>query len=99
MKSKKVEFLDEANREFQAAFDWHIERSEQAAARFSQEDSNAISKIAAAPDRWQSGIRGTRRIFLKKFPFAVIYRELPDVVQILAVAHVRRRPGYWKKRL
>ena len=99
MKSKKVEFLDEANREYQAAFDWYMERSEQAAVRFSQEVSIAISKIAGMPGRWQPGIRGTRRIFLKKFPFAVIYRQLSDVVQILAVAHGRRRPGYWKNRL
>ena len=40
-----------------------------------------------------------RRVSLKKFPFAVLYREKLGMVQVLAVAHKRRRPGYWSKRL
>jgi toxin ParE1/3/4 len=35
---------------------------------------------------------------LHRFPYVVYYRELDDVIWIVAVAHGRRRPGYWKKR-
>lgn len=34
-----------------------------------------------------------------RFPYHVVYLELPDRLQILAVAHDRRRPGYWKTRV
>ena len=36
---------------------------------------------------------------LKRFPFTVLYREISGSVQILAVAHQRRRPAYWLIRL
>lgn len=40
-----------------------------------------------------------RRIQMKKFPFTVLYREVSGSVQVLAVAHHRRRPQYWMDRL
>jgi toxin ParE1/3/4 len=36
-----------------------------------------------------------RRVFLRWFPFKVIFRDVEGVVQILAVSHKRRRPDYW----
>ena len=36
-----------------------------------------------------------RRSRMKRFPFTVIYREFSDSIQILALAHNRRRPQYW----
>ena len=39
-----------------------------------------------------------RRMLCRRFPFAIIYRQRDDELRILAVAHQRRRPGYWKKR-
>ncbi len=36
---------------------------------------------------------------LRRFPHTVFFAELGDEYLIAAVAHVRRRPGYWKKRL
>ena len=39
------------------------------------------------------------RAGLKRFPFHVIYREMPAQIMVLAVAHERRRPGYWVGRV
>ena len=36
---------------------------------------------------------------LKRFPFNVLFRQRDDLIQILAVAHQRRRPGYWLPRV
>ncbi|MES0492178.1 MAG: type II toxin-antitoxin system RelE/ParE family toxin [Leptospirales bacterium] len=36
-----------------------------------------------------------RRMNLIKFPFTVIYREFSRSIQVLAIAHQRRRPQYW----
>jgi toxin ParE1/3/4 len=33
-----------------------------------------------------------------RFPFTLVYRLRGDEVEILAVAHARRRPGYWRSR-
>lgn len=39
-----------------------------------------------------------RRAYCRRFPFGVVYRETAEVVWVLAVMHLRRRPGYWKDR-
>lgn len=41
---------------------------------------------------------GARRVLLKRFPYAIIYIELDAQVRVLAFAHLRRKPGYWKSR-
>jgi hypothetical protein len=33
-----------------------------------------------------------------RFPYRVVYRNRPDEIVVVAVAHLRRRPGYWKNR-
>ncbi len=99
MESKPVEFHEAASLEFEAAFAWYFERSERAALRFAREVERAVASIADAPERFPAGTSGTRRFLLQRFPFAVVYRELPSVIQVLAVAHARRRPGYWKTRV
>ncbi len=99
MANKEVEFHEAASLEFEAAFDWYLERSAPAAARFASELNRAIGSIADAPQRWPEGRHGTRKFLLRRFPFAVIYRELPSLIQVVAIARGHRRPGYWKKRL
>jgi toxin ParE1/3/4 len=38
------------------------------------------------------------KVSLRGFPFAVIYREVDSIVQVLAIAHHRRTPNYWVRR-
>jgi toxin ParE1/3/4 len=97
--AKPIEFHDEASAELEAAFDWYFARSERVASEFLQDVNRAIEMIIEAPERWPVGIKNTRRFLLGRFPFAVVYRELPSKVQVLAVAHGRRRAGYWKERV
>jgi plasmid stabilization system protein ParE len=98
MTAKQVVFHPEAIEEAEAAARWYRERSPQAAARFVEEIHLVIDRILAGPARWPRGPHGTRKLKLPCFPFLVTYREVHDVIQILAIAHGRRLPGYWKKR-
>jgi len=44
-------------------------------------------------------IRGTaRRVPLRRFPYFVVYREHADHIEVIALAHTSRRPGYWRSR-
>lgn len=40
-----------------------------------------------------------RVVVLRKSPYFVLYRDLPDEVEVAAIAHGHRKPGYWKDRL
>lgn len=99
MASKKIEIHEEAALEYEAALDWYLERSLLAASKFVDALSRSMEMIVGAPHRWTAGSLGTRRFLLQRFPFAIVYRELPAAIQVLAIAHTRRKPGYWKQRL
>jgi plasmid stabilization system protein ParE len=40
----------------------------------------------------------TRRALVAGFPYQVVYRLRPAEIVIVAIAHLKRRPGYWKNR-
>jgi hypothetical protein len=42
---------------------------------------------------------GVMRVRAKRFPFAVVFIELPRIIRVIAIMHERRRPGYWQDRL
>jgi toxin ParE1/3/4 len=98
MLSRQVEFHPEAIFEAAAAAGWYRERSTRAAEAFLSEIDNAVEKISNSPEAWPPYFYGTRRFLLKRFPFSLIYREVSNRIQVIAVAHGRRKPGYWKSR-
>lgn len=99
MTVSQVSFHPDAIDEAEAAARWYRQRSARAAGRFVDEVNMAIDRIVAAPQRWPLGPLGTRKVKLPCFPFLIIYRESDPLVQILAIAHGRRRPHYWKSRV
>jgi toxin ParE1/3/4 len=76
-----------------------LERNETAAIKFSAEVDRAMELLMDAPGRWPAGEHGSRKFVLRRFPFAIFYRERQAVIQVLAIAHGHRRPSYWKDRL
>jgi plasmid stabilization system protein ParE len=99
MSNNSVVFHEEAAAEYEAAFDWYLERSRLAATKFADDLSQTLEAVVKAPQRWPIHTHGTRRILLRHFPFILVYREHSSYIQVIAVAHGRRRPGYWKQRL
>ena len=99
MAVKLLEIHPAALAELKSAVVWYQERNETAGQNFVSEVDRAIELVMAAPGRWPSGEHGSRKLVLQRYPFAVIYREKEVVVQVLAIAHGRRRPGYWNDRL
>jgi plasmid stabilization system protein ParE len=98
MAAVRVEFALEAAEEAQAARDWYAERSKSAALSFVEELTAAIGRIVESPLRWSKAVAGTRRVHLHRFPFSIFYRLKGTSIQVIAVAHTSRRPGYWRKR-
>ena len=97
--TRKVEFHPLAEEEWLAAYAWYAERSETAARAFLREMDRAILRISEAPERWPKYDSATRRFLLVRFPFSVIYRVATKNVEVVAVAHHKRNPGYWRDRL
>jgi toxin ParE1/3/4 len=93
-----IDFHPAAVREARNAFRWYHRPSAHAASRFQTALETAVDQILQSPDRWPAYLYGTRYRVLRRFPFIVVYRQLVDRLEVVAVAHGSRRPGYWKRR-
>ena len=94
-----IDYHPKARLEAMEAFDWYRVRSLLAAKRFQRELEDAQRDIKDLPDAWPVYLAGTRHYLLKRFPYVVVYRRLELQIEIVAVAHTRREPGYWGNRL
>jgi plasmid stabilization system protein ParE len=99
MTTSQIAFHPEAAAEVKAAFTWYRARSVRAAVSFLKALEEALGAIAASPERWPLFAQGYRRNLLRRFPYAVVYRQISGGIEVMAVAHGRRRPGYWRSRL
>ncbi|MEW6169723.1 MAG: type II toxin-antitoxin system RelE/ParE family toxin [Pseudomonadota bacterium] len=79
---------------------YYQERQAGLGARYHSAFKAAVALACATPRRFKI-IREPeiRKIRLQGFPYNLIYREAGEVIQILAVAHHRRRPEYWAGRV
>jgi plasmid stabilization system protein ParE len=93
-----VDYLPGARRDFDESFDWYAERSKQAALRFVNAVDAALTVIAANPQRFAEIDNVHRECTVRRFPFRIIYRVVENRIIIVAIAHAKRRPGFWKQR-
>jgi toxin ParE1/3/4 len=68
-------------------------------ARFADAVEAAIARAVAFPFSGAPGSKDTRRILVRGFPFAVIYRPEADGILVIALAHHSRQPEHWLHRV
>jgi toxin ParE1/3/4 len=73
---------------------WYDERKARLGDEFFQETERVLGLIEANPQAFPLASSGRRKAQLKRFPYAIFYRILPDRVRILAVCHDKRHPSY-----
>jgi plasmid stabilization system protein ParE len=99
MPRRIVDLHPEAIAEGREARRWYAAQSPQAAERFRQELKRAIRSIGDAPERWPPDEDGLRRLRLNGFPYSLVYWTDGNDSLIVSVAHAKRRPEYWRRRL
>jgi len=66
---------------------------------FLAEAHSALRRAADHPLAWPSVGHGIRRCQLRRFPYGLLYAIEGDVLYVLAVMHMHRRPEHWLDRL
>ena len=94
----EVVVLPEAEAAIRGAFFWYFERSPIAADAFRAEALDAIDLLATDATICPKDEDGIHRDILRHFPYTVFYEVDNLTVTVLAVAHQRREPGYWRAR-
>jgi hypothetical protein len=68
--------------------------------RFFEAVDATAERIRSAPHTFpRLGLGGLRYVVVPNFPYKLIFRVEAEIVWVYAVAHDKRRPGYWRKRI
>jgi plasmid stabilization system protein ParE len=95
---RPIRFLGAARAELQQAVDVYEADQPGLGEELAEEVEHTVRLLQTHAELGSPYLAGTRRLLLRRFPFALVYRvREPDLVGV-AVAHQRRRPGYWRPR-
>ena len=96
---RKVTFHEDAYAEMNEAGQYYEERSFGLGLSFLDAVEEAIEKILQSPAAYQLVGDEVRYKLLNRFPYSVLYAIEQDRIRVVAIAHQKRRPGYWRYRL
>lgn len=94
----RIDFHPLATAELEQSADWYAERSIDAVRAFVTAVDAALQKIEKQPERFPHLDEQHRCCNLIRFPFQIVYRLEKNRIVVIAIAHAKRRPGYWRDR-
>lgn len=97
----RVILHSDAAAELRDAFLWYESKAANLGCDLLDEVDEGIERIREIPDTWPLYAKefGVRRFLVHRFPFGILYRMANEEIQIVAIMHLRRKPGYWTNRL
>jgi toxin ParE1/3/4 len=97
MMSSELVVLPEAEEELHQATLWYEARNRGLGVEFMGVVEAALERVAENPEafaQWRMDPRYRRHV-IRRFPYSIFYEIRPDHIEIVAVAHAKREPGYW----
>jgi toxin ParE1/3/4 len=101
---RTVLLLEEAVQEGEEAASWYEAQREGLGREFREAFSHSLDVLregflTGSPWPGLLGKRGIRRIQMGRFPYHLVFVINDRSITVLAIAHQRRRPGYWRNRM
>ena len=98
--TRRTRTSEPASVEFGEAVRWYEARRSGLGREFFDAVAATLSRVETNPEIGISisADGQTRRALVARFPYQVVYRLRPGEIVIVAIAHLKRRPGYWKNR-
>ena len=89
-----------AERELIAAARFYETRASGLGANFIRQMERTLADVVVHPNAGSLFMGTTiRRRLMQRFPFGVVYEVETENISVIAIMHLQRRPGYWKRRL
>lgn len=95
----KIQFLAPAQVELEEAVDYYNSQKVGLGIEFAEEVKKTIGRIIPYPLAWSSLSKRTRRCQTKRFPYGVVYHVGEEIISIVGIMHLRRKPQNWEKRI
>ncbi len=96
---KECKFHPDAFSEADAAAQFYEDQKSQLGKRFIEALTDTLNRISRDPQLYPIVKDNIRKCRILHFPYGVIYRERKNFIEVIAVMHFKRRPGYWKDRM
>lgn len=96
--SRPLRLHEDAELELRDAADYYDHESRGLGSAFLDEVDSGFARIRTFPDAAVEAAPGIRKLALVKFPYSVVYEIHDEAIRILAIAHQRKRPYYWRGR-
>ena len=87
-----------AEADLEQAARWYDEEQAGLGSRFLSDVDQVFGRIRERPQQFPVVSGDIRRALLHTFPYAVYFRETDETIRVLAVLHLRRKPGLWRPR-
>jgi plasmid stabilization system protein ParE len=84
--------------EIEQAYRWYEAKRLGLGDEFLAEVQTGLSRIVERPLLYPLVHRGTRRALLRRFPYGLFYRDLGDLIVVIACFHAKRDPEKWRER-
>ena len=102
--SRRLIVLDEAEDELIEAEKWYERQRSGLGREFRAAIDDGIERLLKAPLAASPIVNlppsiGARRVLVKRFPYSIVFIEHGEDLWVVAFAHHRRKPGYWRERL
>jgi toxin ParE1/3/4 len=99
--SRELRILPEAEAELLASAEWYESRQQGLGVVFVEAVGRALEGIVEAPQTnrlWRRGYPYRRHV-LCRFPYTIIFTATELSIEVTAIAHAKRKPGYWLNRV
>lgn len=96
---RTVRYHPDARAEFLNQVEYYIAIGARLAVRYDTAVHVAEQQAASAPETWPKYKQRTRRVVDRTFKFSLVYLLSESEIFVVAVAPMRRKPGYWRARL
>lgn len=94
----QIEFHPRANEDLETSLNWYSSRSSAAARNFLVAVDLALESIRDDPNRFSRIDKKHQACSVTKFPFQIVYHCDKNRIVVVAIAHAKRKPGYWQAR-
>ena len=98
--TRRTRILEPASGELAAAVSWYEARRAGLGREFFDTVEATIALIEQQPEIGVANVDApnTRRAIVRRFPFQLVYHLTHNEITVVAIAHLKRRPGYWHHR-
>jgi len=94
----RVEIHEFASNDFNEAIQWYNSQSKGLGSRFKKAVVTQIGNIRKNPSWYPKEEEDIYKVYIPKFPYKILFTFDSKKVVVWAIAHLHRKPSYWKSR-